>query len=252
MKKIALFIFLNFALIGCSQASAQSSSGTNAIQQASNADKHLFIFFYKDHSSRTTQAQTAFDQTMKQIGDKALSAKINITNAEEKDIVDKYDLKKTPMPFVLVLAPNGAVTGGFPSSFTQDQLLSSITSPGAAACLKALQQRKLVILSLQNSRTANNEEALRGAKELKADPQFQTATEIVLIDPTSPEEHAFLNQFGVNLDSTQALTVLIAPPSTVIGTYVGPTSKAQFVSDLKQATAGCCGPGGCCPGGNCK
>lgn len=234
----------------CFSSNSLFATGINAIQEASREQKYLFIFFYKDLNSKTLEQQKVFDQAMQQFGDEARSIKVKANDPSEKPIIDKFDLKRTPMPFVLVLAPNGAVTGGFPS-FTEAQLLSSICSPGAADCLKALQDRKLVLLCLQNNQTAYNETAMQGVKEFKSDARFSEATQIVIIDPSNTTEHRFLNQLSLNTQPLQATTVLISPPADVIATYQGPVTKNQIVSDLQKASSGCCGPGGCCPGGKC-
>lgn len=220
-----------------------------AIQSAAKENKHLFIFFYKDHGDKTQRLQSLFDRTVQKIGDLAGSLKVKATDPAAKPLVDRFNLKRSPMPFVIVLAPNGAITGGFPS-FTEEQLKNSVTSPGAASCLKALQDRKLVLLCLQNSGTAHNEAALKGVNEFKADPRFGEATVIVKIDPTNAAEAKFLQQLALDTHTTQAVTVLISPPAQVIATYSGATTKATLVSDLQKASSGCC-PGGCCPGGCC-
>ena len=155
------------------------------------------------------------------------------------------------MPFVLVLAPTGAIMGGFPS-FTEQQLLDSFASPGMASCLKALQDKKLVFLCIQNNQTLGNESALKGVNDFKADSRFEKATEIILINPSDVNERKFLNQLAVNIQSGEATTVFLAPPAETIGQYKGATSKDGFISDLQKALSGCCGPGGCCPGGKCK
>lgn len=232
---------------------ASGESGTQAIQSAAKENKYLFIFFYKELNEKTNQLQKVFDQTMLKLGDRSQSIKIKSTDPAEKSIIDRFNLKRFPMPFVLVLAPNGAITGGF-ASFTQENLIDSLTSAGAAHCLKALQERKLVLLCLQNNQSLNNETALKGVNDFKADQRFANATEVVMINPTDKNEHKFLNQLSLDIHPNQAVTVLISPPAEIIGTYQGPTSKEKMIADLQKASSGCCGgccPGGCCPGGKC-
>lgn len=234
----------------CFASNSLFSAGIDVMQEASKENKHLFIFFYKDLNERTLSLQNVFDKAVQKLGEQSTSNKVKANDPSEQAIIEKFNLKRSPMPFVLVLAPNGAVTGGFPS-FTEDQLLSSISSPGAASCLKALQDRKLVLLCLQNSQTANNEAALKGVREFKSDARFSNATEIVVIDPSNVIEHKFLNQLAIDTHPIQATTVLMSPPAEIIATYQGSVTKNQLVSDLQKASSGCCGPGGCCPGGKC-
>lgn len=247
LKLILFFGMLNGLTFGLV---ALENKGQEAIQSAEKENKYLFIFFYKEQNEKMLRMQKIFDQAIQKLGDRIKSIKIKSNDPNEKSIIDRFNLKRTPMPFVLVLAPNGAITGGFPS-FTEEQLLDSITSTSAAKCLKELQEHKLVILCLQNSQTTNNEAALIGINDFKADPRYATATEIVMIDPSNIQEHKFLNQLALDNHPSQATTVLIAPPAEVIGKYQGPITKAQLVTDLQNAASGCCGPGGCCPGGKC-
>ena len=249
-----LRLILTFGML-CTAPNILCAAAVEKIQEASQENKHLFIFFYKDSNEKTQRLESVFDHAMQDLGQQSKSIKVRANDPAEKSVIDRFDLKRTPMPFVMVLAPNGAITGGF-SSFTEEQLAESISSPGMASCLKALQDRKLVLLCLQNSKTANNEAALNGVNDFKADPRFSAATELVIIDPTNTQEHKFLNQLALNTNPSQATTVLISPPAEVIGKYQGPVTKAQMVSDLQKATSGCCPggccPGGCCPGGKCK
>lgn len=239
-----------FILIS-SQIYAQTEQGMKAIQNAARENKYLFIFFYKEQNERTQRVQKVFEQAMQKLGEQARFIKIQVNDPAEKQIVEQFELKRSPMPFVLVLAPNGAVVGGFPAAnLTEAQLLGAFASPGMASCLKALQAKKLVFLCLQNSQTTHNEAALQGVKNFQADPRFSSATEIVMIDPSDIQEQKFLDQLAVNRQSPQAITVFIAPPAETIAQYLGATSKERFVSDLQQAVSGCC-PGGCCADGCC-
>lgn len=228
-----------------------AEQGMPNIEHAAQKNKHLFIFFYKDQNERSLRSQQIFDQVAEKIGDQAVFIKIKANDPSESRIIEKFNLKRSPMPFVLVLTPNGAITGGFPSSFTEQQLMSSFASPGMASCLKALQDKKLVFLCLQNEHTRGNEAALQGVKDFKADSRFGSAAEIIIINPSDIQEQKFLNQLAIDTYSNEATTVFIAPPAETIGQYKGATNKDRFMSDLQSAVSGCCGPG-CCPGGKCK
>lgn len=212
-------------------------------------DKHLAIFFYKEQDGRTKSQEKIFDEAMQKISSSAKFIKVNVKDPTQQALVNKYNLKRTPMPFVLIIAPNGAITGGY-SSFNDEQLSNAIVSQGTAKILKGLQDQKLVILALQNDKTTNNAAAMQGLTDFKADPRFSNATEIVVIDPSDSREHKFLNMLAIDPSINQAQTVLIAPPSEILGIYQGPTTKKQLVDSVQNAASGCC-PGGCCPGGCC-
>lgn len=234
-----------------------AEQGMPSLEQAAQKNKHLFIFFYKDQNERTLRSQKVFEQVSEKIGERAIFIKVRANDPAESRIIEKFNLNRSPMPFVLVFAPNGAITGGFSSSFTEQQLMSSFASPGMASCLMALQDKRLVFLCLQNEQTRGNETALQGVKDFKADSRFGSSVEIFVINPSDIQEKKILNQLAIDADSKEATTVFIAPPAETIGQYKGATSKDRFISDLQKATSGYCGsggcgPGGCCAGGKCK
>jgi hypothetical protein len=248
--------FILFCVLVFSAPHLCAEQGMSAMERAAKENKHLFIFFYKDQNERTLRSQKVFDQTMQKVGDQAFFVKVKATDPLEKPIVEKFQLNRSPMPFVLVIAPNGAVTGGL-SSFTEQQLLDSFVSPGMASCLKGLQEKKLVFLCMQNEQTIGNEAALKGVQDFKADSRFGSAAEIIMINPSDVQEQKFLNQLAIDTHTNQATTVFIAPPAETIGQYKGATVKDRFITDLQNAVSGACGsggcgPGGCCPGGKCK
>lgn len=216
---------------------------------AEDSNTHLAIFFYKEQDGKTQRQEKIFDEAMQKLGTSIKFIKVNVKDPTQQALINKYNLKRTPMPFVLVLAPNEAITGGY-STFTDEQLNNAIVSEGTAKILKGLQEQKLVILALQNNKTTNNAAAMQGVSDFKADPRFSNATEVVIIDPADTREHKFLNMLSLDPNQIQAQTVLIAPPSEILGTYLGPTTKNQFVDSVQNAASGCC-PGGCCPGGCC-
>ena len=81
---------------------------------------------------------------------------------------------------------------------------------------------------------------MQGVTDFKADPRFSNATEVVVIDPSDSREHKFLNMLALDTNIIQAQTVLIAPPSEILGVYQGPATKKQLVDSVQNAASGCC------------
>jgi hypothetical protein len=171
---------------------------------------------------------------------------VRVTDPAEKPMVEQYGVSRAPMPLVLAVAPNGAITGGFPLKLTEAQVAQAFVSPAVAQCLKAVQARKLVLLCVQPTPTA----ALpQGVRDFHADPQYRAASEIVTVQASDAAESDFLKRLQVPAQMTQSVTVLLAPPGTPLGTFTGAITKEQLINKLK-ASKSCC-PGGCCPGGCC-
>jgi hypothetical protein len=262
------------ALVGCSGSSQQSQclpegsqvkaqgetptidqnegegKGMAALREASKSDKYLFAFFFKVEDEETLAMRKIFDKTMEKLTNRAQWVAVNITDVPEKAIVAKFNLERVPMPLVLALAPNGAVTGGFPTKFEEQQLMKAFASPATEKCMKSLQDGKLVLLCIQSEKTKSNEDAMKGVNDFKADGRFGNATTVISLDPTDKKEASFLADLQVPSETTKAVTVFLAPPGRAFAKYEGATSKDVLVDSLGKANTGC-GPNGCCSGGCC-
>ena len=223
-------------------------AGLEAMSQAAADNKYLFAFFWNSDNDQTAAMRKVFADATAKVADRAMTVSVRVSDPTERGIVKKYDLERAPMPLVLAIAPNGAITGGFPTKFEEQDLLNAFGSPGTEKCMKALQDGKLVFLCLQNDSTTSNAEALQGVQDFKSDERYANATEIVVLDPRDTAEASFLGDLKIDPQTTTAVTAFLVPPGSVIAEYQGATTKDTLIAALQQANTGC-GPGGCGPGG---
>lgn len=193
-------------------------------------DEHTFYFFYKDRGGRTAVAEKKFDQVMEQLGEQATAFKVQVADATQQEILEKYQVKKSALPYIVVVAPNGAVTGRFSMSITEKQLLSALSCPGQQACLGALQKGKTVILCMHKG----DSNAMRGVRRFASDRRFAKQTVVIALNADDHRECFFLQKLGVDLDTHKPHTVLLAPSGEVLGIYDGLTSKHQLITDLSH------------------
>lgn len=224
----------------------------NALRQAADAKKHLFVFVREKDDEQAREGRKTFDTAVNKLGDAVQWIAIDRSAPSESEFVEKYGLKAAPMPLALSFAPNGAIIGGFLGArLTEQQLMGALASPGMQASLKALQDRKLVLLCAQNSSTKSNEAAMKGVNEFKADVRFAQFTEVVKLDPSDTAEKKFLTQLQIDPKVDQATTVFLAPPGSILARFSGATDKNKLVAALQAASSGCgaggCGPKGCGP-----
>ena len=217
----------------------RQGGGIAAVEGAAEAKKYLFIFFRRDDDEQTRKMARVLDAAMKRVDGRAEQITIDVSDPSERDIVKKFGVDRAPMPLVLVLAPNGAVTGGFPVRFEEKQLTEAIVGPGTASVLKALQDGKLAFVCVQNSRTTSNAAAMRGVKDFAADARYAKSTEIVTFDPTAAAEAKFLGQIKIDPKTRKATTVLLAPPGTIVGKFEGATAKDKLIAALEACGTGC-------------
>jgi hypothetical protein len=231
-----------------SEKTAKTGGGMLAVQKAAEAKKYLFALFRKEEDGQTAAMRSVLQEVMKEVTDRADSVEVNVTAVSERAIVDKFGLDRAPMPLILAVAPNGAITGGFPTKAEKQNLLQAFASPCMEKCMKSLQENKLVFLCIQNSNTKANSDAMQGVHDFQADERFARATQIVTLDPTDATEAEFLKDLQVDPKTAEATTVFLAPPGVPIAMYQGATKKDELVATLSKASSAC-GPGGCGPGG---
>jgi hypothetical protein len=234
-------------------ATQPASKGLDAIERATAADKYLFVFFWREKSQQTSTMWGVFQTATSKLADRADAVAVNVSDPAEKSVVTKFGIDRSPLPLVLAIAPNGAITKGFPLKFDEKQLSQAFVSPGTAKCLKALQSRKLVLLCVQAHSPQIRQVSLQqGVADFAADSRFAGATEIVAIDPADPAEASFLQDLQVDPRTAGQTTVFLAPPGSIVARFNGAVTKEQLAAKLQEAQSnpcagGKCGPGGCGP-----
>jgi hypothetical protein len=223
--------------------------GAAAMAASANANKYLFIFFWNNQDQATSAMYRVFQTATAKTADRADALAIHTGDAAEQGIVARFGVSRAPMPLVLAIAPNGAVTRGFPGRLADGQLQQAFVSPATATCMKALQDRKLVLLCVQNGTTQSNEAAMQGVQDLKADPQYARVAEVIALDPNDSAEAGFLKNLQVDPRTPVAVTAVLTPPGSVVAKFEGPVSKDAIVAKLATASSGGCPGGKCGPGG---
>jgi hypothetical protein len=232
------------------QAAPAGGKGSAAMQEAARANKYLFAFFYEKDDEGMRAARKTFDEAVKKMTPAAESVAVDRSVPAEKELAAKFGVDRAAMPLVLAIAPNGAVTAGINGAdLSEGRLRDAVASAGLQKCLKALQDRRLVMVCLQNGRTRANDAAMKGVHEFKADPKFGELTDIVKVDPSDAKEAKLLAQLQADPQAKEATTILLASPGVLITKVSGPTSKDGFMAPLQKAISSCA-PGagsGCCP-----
>jgi hypothetical protein len=203
-------------------------AGMSAVEKAASSKRYLFAFFWKEENDQTRTSRAVFEAAVKKVADRAQSVAVRIDDPAERRIVDKFQLDRAPMPLVLVLAPNGAITGGFPSRVEEAALLGAFATPCSERSMKALQENKLVLVCVQNEATRSNQAAMRGVGDFQADPRYHEVTEIVMLNPAEAGEASFLRDLKISPKTEQAVTAFMAPPGMVIAEFTGATTNGRI------------------------
>lgn len=237
------------ASIAIAEEGAVQGDGMAALRRAADAGKYLFIFFHQVNDSQTQAMRQVFDATAAKITERAECIVIDTKNLSERGIVEKFDARRSPMPLVLAIAPNGAITGGFPLQFTEELLMGAFVSRSTAECMKALQGGKMVFLCVQNDATKFAAETMEAVRAVQSDPKHVKTTAIVTVDPTDASEAKALERLKIDPKSDEAVTLFMVPPGTIISRFHGAASGKSLEAAVQSALVKA--KGGCCPGGSC-
>jgi len=232
--------------------SAKAEAGAeNAIRAAARQNHYAFVTFFKSNDNASKEMLADVKSIQGKYANRADFISVNVGDRSNRGIISQYGADRSPIPLTIVIAPNGAITAGFPRQINTSKLSDAFVSDGTAAVLKVLQGRKIAAVCLQSARTKNNKQCQTTARGVKSDSRLGGAIEIIKIDPTDRSESKLLRQWNVNADSANAQLVIIAPPGKVVGKFDGAASKDSVMSSLMRSLSGGCSGGSCGPGG-CK
>ena len=223
---------------GNSQPSPVSNQDPGIVAQKTAAANNQFLMVLFQRTNEPTPLTESFDAVRESLSGNLMSVVINTENSEESGLVNLYNVRWAPLPMVVVLAPNSAITGSFRDTFTPEHVKATFLSPVTQQCLLAFQQRKLVIVCVQGNSTTGNAEAMGGVTQFQEDPNMGKMTQVVIIDPDDPKEQSLLSQLRITAKPDVAETLLLAPPGKMLGKWTGATSKEAFTQVLmSQARA---------------
>jgi len=259
LKKIMSTVLLRAIVVsvclGCStyqalaQPNAAPKTAKEAIRVSHDTNQYCFILFYDKKDSLYDQMKAAIVGVMAQTDQKIIIYEGSRSAGSDAGLIAQYKIDRAPMPLLMVIGPNGAVLGGFPKSVTADKLARSLVPPLTMDVLKSIQQQKMAVVLLQNSKTKFNAESSRTVTDLEYDKRLVGSVEIIKADPADPKNSDFLANAKIMGTIANATIVLIAPPGIVAGVFQGNVTKDSIISSLTPSSSGCgggkCGPGGC-------
>jgi hypothetical protein len=234
---------LAFCVLSPLTVSAQSrSSAADALSAAAQQQKYAFVMFWKQQDTSTDTVFQSLETHLADYGDRATTVAVQVTDPSHREIVKRFNVGRAPMPLVLAVAPNGAVTAAFQSKPTAQQVGGAFVTPTGANCLKALQDGKTVLMLIHPREDA---QAPQGAQQFLADPLFSKRTALVRLVSANPAEGPFLQKLGVSQQEANGCVVMMAPPGVFVGKFPVSVTGQELAKNLHAA-------GKCCDDENCK
>lgn len=217
----------------------QPGPAEQILEKSAREQKYSFLVFHKTNDQATQAMAESVQRFVESAPDRSTLAYVDVANPAEASLVKRLDVGRAPMPLVIAIAPNGAVTGATPKKVTEQQLAQAFVTPAMAQCMKAMQSGRLALLCAVGDGPATLSTV---AQALMADPQFKDRTEIVLCQVTDRAENELLKELKVEGVGD---VVLFAPPGVLVGKFSSRATKNEVAAALHQA-------GKCCDDPNCK
>jgi hypothetical protein len=209
---------------------------------AGTAPKFSYILFYRQNNAPTQAMAERLKAVVAKRSQEATMSFVNVADSANSTIVNKFQVGRAPMPLVLCVAPNGAVTGAINRPVADEVIERLIVTRAMADVLKALQAKKIVVLHV----SADEQTPLpAAAAQFVADPMFKERTVVVPVSANDAAEASFITNLAINpAEANSSMLVVFAPPAVVVGNFPASATAAQIAAALHAA-------GKCCEDPNC-
>ena len=229
-----------------SPCAAQGPAGlrvATATPAVAPTPKFTLVLFWRENSPATQEMTEALKRAVAQRSQRAEWIAINVNDPSQRAVVERYHVERAPMPMVLCIAPNGAVTGGITRQLTDAAIEKALVTPKMTEATKALQDKRIAVIHVKRDPKL----ALpAGAAGFIADPAFKDRSTVINVSLDDAAEARFVKEMEFKPEElSDSMIVVLAPPGVLVGKYQGSVSTEQIASDLHAA-------GKCCNDPNCK
>lgn len=242
------WVLLAIALLGnvstafAAEDAASAISAQQVLTSSAADNKFTFIVFYKQDDAATRALVKTVENGLAGHEDESALAYAQTTNLADQALVKKFGMERAPLPMVLAVAPNGAITGVFNRKVTPELISEAFVTPTMARCMRSMQESKVVLVCLHR---AAKPSIPAGVRDLEKDPLFTDRVSIIPLHLSEPGEESFLEQMQIEPTTAQDLVVMMAPPGVLVGKFTTSTTKDEMAEALHMA-------GKCCDDPNCK
>jgi len=246
MRDLPVKMIAGLLLFALASYAVPPTDAKSAMKEASAAGQYLCLIFYEAQDASLTGLSSSITAFKKTSTKKITIYKAKMSNPANKEIADKYGVPAADLPLLLIFAPNGAITGGFPKTITADQLKQSTTvSELMLNIIKSFQEQKVVLVALQNQSTKFNAESWQGVNDFANDANNKNLVAAIKADPSASGSQEFVKQCQLVAPMTEATVVILLPPGKIAKVLNGKVTKADILKSLQACSAGSCKPGSC-------
>ena len=205
---------------------------TDALKASASHGKYTYVMFSRQDDSATRKMSSTIERQVLRNSEETSWVQVNVTDRSAAEIVRKYDASRLPMPTVMGVAPNGAVTGVYQLKVTPQQLDSAILTPGYSRMVKKLQEQKIAVVCLQPARGGF---VPAGVTQLEADSHLKNHVVRVSASANDASETRFFERMRVPKDIREPAVLLFAPPGVFLGRFDADVSAQQLADAIHKS-----------------
>ncbi|HNX89217.1 MAG TPA: hypothetical protein PK796_07475 [Bacteroidales bacterium] len=157
-------------------------------------------------------------------------------------LVTKYGLLGAPVPIILVIAPNGAVGGGFTlDKATPESLVKLIPTKKQATALLAFSEGKAAFIVLSKKSMKDKTPAVAECK--KALSAIGGRGVIIDLDLGDKTESKFVDLLDPDMSATSSHIMVFNGKGQFTGEFSAPVQSKDLVASSKKVVSSCCPSG---------
>lgn len=202
------------------------------LSEAADAEQYTYLMFFRSQDAATQSMQQTIRDHVEDHANVATLVSVKLDDAAEADLIEKYDATRMPMPVVVGIAPNGAVSGVYPQRVSTDQLERAILTPRYSEMVMALQQQKIAVVCLHPE---GGGETPQGVTDFQNTPAFLGKTHLVSATADDADEAHFFERMHVPTDIDSPVVILFAPPGVYVGKFNEQSSAAVMAQRLHDS-----------------
>lgn len=226
----------------------QSESPTADLDKAKKEGKAVFLLITGTGATGMEKAASIVKEASDMTKNSVI-VQLNKEDAKNSALVAKFQIAAVPVPFILVISPNGfPVAGAPPAQVTSDQLVKAIPSPKQDEVFLAINEKKPVMIVVSRSDYPDKKKTISNCNS--AGSKINTKPVIVQINFDDFNEKSFLTQLGVTNINGKTVTVVINSSGQITETFTDiPKVENLTAAANKIIQNRGCSPGGCAPSG---
>ena len=109
-------------------AAPKTSPAETAIQAAAKQDRYAIVTFYKQKNAASTKMLADAKKLQSKYSNRTNFVRVDVDNKTHQNVVSQYGVNRSPVPLTLVIAPNGAVTAGYPTEIKKTDISDAFVS----------------------------------------------------------------------------------------------------------------------------